>query len=228
MITLDNLTFAQDFARRLNRLVRDYPLDMFALKDEMLPTGTETGTMALWRVFSLLCVEAEANDPSLIVPHLGETMIRGIHAMTVEDYNALRVRKQADPESPMPDPDSLGPQLSNESFSHELARRMNALYSEYPEWVLNFLAHRILVRHEICGEISAELDVSLEQAPIGLAVLMSLVCSADPDSDPWGIASVDEIGDQVVKAISQRNAERSIANAVSGVLAEQSKSAVKH
>lgn len=228
MITLDNLTFAQDFARRLNYLVRDYPKDMFALKDEMLPTGTETGAMALWRMFSLLCVEAEASDPCLIVPHLGETMIRGIHAMTVTDYNELRVRRQGDPESPMPDPDPLGPQLSNESFSRELARRVNMLYGEYPEWVLNFLAHQISVSHEIKEEISSELGVSLETAPIGLAVLMSLVCSADPGSDPWGIAPVDEIGERVVREISHHKAEHAIAEAMSGVLVEQARDAVKH
>lgn len=228
MITLDNLVFAQDFARRLNVLVRDYPKDMFALKDEMLPTGTETGTMALWRVFSLMCVEADTNEPSLIVPHLGETMIRGIHAMTVEDYNVLRVQRQSDPESPMPDPDPLGPQLTNETFSRELARRMNALYSEYPEWVLNFLAHQIDVAHEIKGEISADLDVSLQSAPIGLSVLLSLVCSADPNSDPWGIAPVDKIGERIVREISHHNAERSIAAAAAGVLVEQAKTAVKH
>lgn len=198
IVEFDNETFAQEFARRLNRLVRDFPNDMVYLGGQPLPTGTEGGSMVLWRVFSLLCLEGAPGF--LIVPHQSQTTIGAIHAIHASEHDEYRTRRKE-----LPPPDRLPPQMGNATFARELARRINRLYGEYPEWVMHWLTCDLLVRHELRREIvlpDADLGGS-EVMPIGLAVILSLTCSADPDDDPFGIAPLEEISpDGIVKAVA--------------------------
>lgn len=200
IVEFDNETFAKEFARRLNRLVRDYPDDMVYLGGQPLPTGTEGGSMVLWRIFSLLCLEGHPGF--LIVPHQSQTTIGAIHAIPASEHEEYRTRRKE-----LPEPDRLPPQMGNATFAAELARRINRLYGDYPEWVMHWLTCDLLVRNELCREIILPgVDIEGEVMPIGLSVLLSLACSANADDEPFGIAPLDEISpDGIVKSVAGRD-----------------------
>lgn len=200
IVEFDNETFSKEFARRLNCLVRDYPNDMVYLGSQPLPTGTEGGSMVLWRVFSLLCLEGAPGY--LIVPHQSQTTISAIHAIPATEHEAFRTRAKE-----LPLPDRQPPQMSNATFAQELSRRLNRLYIEYPEWVMHWLASDLLVRHELRREITLP-DTGLENSeylPIGLSVILSLACSANTEDDPYGIAPLEEISpEEIVRSVAGR------------------------
>lgn len=201
-----NQEFAEEFARRLNRMVHEAPMDMFLLGGQALPTGTEQGSFILWRVFSLLCVEGgeDAGEACLIFPHQNETTIRAVYGMPVSKYNAIRIRRARDPEdTEMPEPDDAPPQLDNRGFAFELARRLNALSEEYPEWVANFLMNPLLVRHEFRDRLVEEQGGDeAEVYPANLLFVLCLAASADPESEPWGLDADGFEPGRIVSAVS--------------------------
>lgn len=227
MSIYDNRSFAEEFARRLNRMVQEGPKDMFLLGEQALPTGTEKGSFILWRVFSLLCVEGteEAGEACLIFPHQNDTTIRAVYGMPVDQYNAIRVRRARDPDdTEMPEPDDSPPLWSNRAFAIELARRVNALSAEYPEWVAHFLMAPLIVRHEFRDRMAAEQDSEAEAFPANLVFVLCLAASAASESDPWGL-EIDGIEPgRIVSAVSANLVkERSDALA-----AAEADNAVKH
>lgn len=201
IVEFDNETFAQEFARRLNRLVRDFPKDMIYLGGQPLPTGTEGGSMMLWRIFSLLCLEGTPGF--LIVPHQSDTTIGAIHAIPATEHEEYRTKRKE-----LSAPDRLPPQMGNSTFARELARRINRLYGEYPEWVMHWLSCDLLVRYELRQQITlpGEGLAGSDVLPIGLAVILSLACSANDGDDPFGIASVEEISpEEIVQSVSGKS-----------------------
>lgn len=192
---ISNETFANEFVRRLNLLVLDCPKDMLSLGTQPLPTGTEGGSMVLWRIFSLLCLEG--NPGFLIVPHQSETAIVAIHAIPASEHDEYRMKRKT-----LPEPDRLPPQWSNSLFANELVRRINLLYREYPEWVMRWLAHDLLVRHELARQIKVPGISDTDTVPIGLAVLLSLACSGDHNTAPFGIAPAAPLTDtEIIQAV---------------------------
>lgn len=222
-----NREFAEEFARRLNRMVQEAPQDMFQLGEQALPTGTEKGSFILWRVFSLLCVEGseDSGEACLIFPHQNDTTIRAVYGMPVSQYNDIRLRRAKDPEDiEMPDPDDTPPVWDNRRFAVELVRRVNALSAEYPEWVAHFLMATLIVRHEFRDRMAKEQDFEAEAFPANLTFVLCLAASASTESEPWGVEVTGPHPGGIVSAVSA-NLVKHRSDALAAAEAEN---AVKH